>query len=122
MTEAREAALAELVPPAIMTLRAHIESGAPDAWKASVRVLELAFAKTDNVEEIRLPTDPAEIKAMDWTHMRLLAMQLTAPYARRRERRRRRRVDRFDAVASERANTVVLDLIEDDRSTPFYWP
>ena len=67
------------MPPAIVALRAHIESSAPDAWKASVRVLELAFSRTDDAEEFRLPTDPAEIAAMSWTHMRLLAMQLTAP-------------------------------------------
>ena len=67
------------MPPAITTLKAHIESGAPDAWKAGIRVLELAFAIPDNVEELRFPTDPDEIEAMDWRHMRLLAMQLTAP-------------------------------------------
>src|SRR5262245_45049596 len=79
VTEAREAALAELVPPSIATLKAHIESGAPDAWKASVRVLELAFARTDNVEQFRFPTDLAEIDAMSWKQMTFLAATLTAP-------------------------------------------
>jgi hypothetical protein len=65
--------------PAIITLKAHIESGAPDAWKASVRVLELAFARPDNDETFRFPADPAEIEAMSWKQMTFLATSLTAP-------------------------------------------
>ena len=79
VSEAREAALAELVPPSIVTLKAHIESGAPDAWKAGIRVLELAFARTDASDEFRLPSDPAEIEAMSWKQMTFLAASLTAP-------------------------------------------
>ena len=79
VTEAREAALAELVPPAIVKLRSHIQSNAGDSWKAAIRVLELAFAKTANAEELRLPTDPAEIAALSWKQMQLIAIQLTAP-------------------------------------------
>lgn len=57
---------------------AHIESDAPDAWKAGIRALELAFARTDNVEEFRFPSDLAEIEAMSWKQMTFLAASLTA--------------------------------------------
>jgi hypothetical protein len=59
----------------------HIESGAADAWKAGIRVLELAFARADNVEEFRFPTDPAEIEGMSWKQIQLLAASLTIPMA-----------------------------------------
>src|SRR5262249_7864895 len=74
--EAREAALAELVPPAIRTLRAHIESGAPDAWRASVKVLELALSGPEP-EEPSLPTDAAQVASMGWRELTLLAARLT---------------------------------------------
>jgi hypothetical protein len=74
--EARERALQALVPPAVATLKAHIESGAPDAWKASVRVLEMAFAGHD-IEEPSLPTDAADIASMGWRELTVLAARLT---------------------------------------------
>jgi hypothetical protein len=40
-------------------------------------VLELAFVRTDNVEELHVPTDPAEIERMSWKQMTLLAASLT---------------------------------------------
>jgi hypothetical protein len=76
VSEAREAALAELVPPAVATLRAHIESGAPDAWKACVRVLEMAFAGHDH-EEPSLPAEAADIASMGWRELTVLAARLS---------------------------------------------
>jgi hypothetical protein len=68
--------LEQLVPPAVATLRAHIESGAPDAWKASIRVLELAFAGYE-IEEQSLPTNAAEIASMGWRELTVLAARLS---------------------------------------------
>jgi hypothetical protein len=76
VSEAREAALSELVPLAVVSLKTHIDSGAPDAWKASVRVLELAFARPE-IEEPTRPTSAAEIASMGWRELTLLAAQLT---------------------------------------------
>jgi hypothetical protein len=78
VSEARDAALAELVPPSIVTLKAHIESGAPDAWKAGIRVLELAFARTENEELFRFPASIEEIERMSWKQLTFLATTLTA--------------------------------------------
>src|SRR5215467_13945064 len=77
VTEARQAALDELVPAAVRSLQAHIGDGDPSAWRASLRVLELAFAKSDNDEEFRFPTDLAEIEAMSWKQLTFLATALT---------------------------------------------
>jgi hypothetical protein len=77
VTEAREAALAELVPPSIARLKQHIESDAPDAWKAGIRVLELAFARTDNEETFSFPTSIEAIEAMSWKQLTFLATALT---------------------------------------------
>jgi hypothetical protein len=47
--------------------------------EASVPVLELAFARENDVEEFRFPTDLAEIEAMSWKQMTILATSLTTP-------------------------------------------
>jgi hypothetical protein len=57
-------------------LKSHIESGAPDAWKAGIRVLELAFTRSDSIEEFRFPGDLAEIETMSWKQMTFLAATL----------------------------------------------
>jgi hypothetical protein len=77
VTESREAALAELVPPSIVRLKQHIESDAPDAWKAGIRVLELAFARTDNEESFTFPTSIEAIEALSWKQLTFLATTLT---------------------------------------------
>ena len=66
----------ELVPPAVATLKAHIESGSHDAWRASVRVLELAFAGHD-IEEPTLPANAADIASMGWRDLTVLAARLS---------------------------------------------
>jgi hypothetical protein len=38
--EAREAALEELVPAAIRSLKVHLGDGNPNAWRAALRVVE----------------------------------------------------------------------------------
>jgi hypothetical protein len=65
------------VPPSIARLKEHIESDAPDAWKAGIRVLELAFARTDNEETFHFPTSIEAIEAMSWKQLSFLATTLT---------------------------------------------
>jgi hypothetical protein len=77
MAEAREAALAELLPPAIASLRAHINGGDPSAWRASLRVLELAFPRTAEPEPPELPTDVDDVLSLGWQELRLLAARMT---------------------------------------------
>jgi hypothetical protein len=44
-SEARAAALEALVPPAILSLKAHPGTGDPLAWRAALRVLEHAIGR-----------------------------------------------------------------------------
>jgi hypothetical protein len=60
-----------------VTLKAHIESGAPDAWKAGIRVLEPAFAKAESGETFRFPASIEEIERMSWTQSTFVATTLT---------------------------------------------
>jgi hypothetical protein len=54
VAEAREAALEELVPAAIRSLRAHLGDGNPNAWRAALRVVEHQLGKP--AEQTDLPT------------------------------------------------------------------
>ena len=57
--EARDAALAELVPPAILSLKAHLGTGDPLAWRAALRVLEHAIGRpAETPDEPEPPADP----------------------------------------------------------------
>ena len=57
--EARDAALAELVPPAIRSLKAHLADGDPAAWRAALRVLEHAIGRpAETLDEPEPPVDP----------------------------------------------------------------
>jgi hypothetical protein len=62
--EARAAALEELVPAAIKSLRAHLGDGDPLAWRAALRVFEHAFAgRSTSFEDEHGPgvLDPLEV-------------------------------------------------------------
>jgi hypothetical protein len=77
--EARQAALEELVPPAMKSLKAHLGDGDPDAWRAALRVFEHAFGRApDQVEEMPVLTGPDDIANLTWTQMRVIAATLTA--------------------------------------------
>ena len=72
--EARAAALEELVPPAIQSLRNHLGDGDPSAWRAALRVFERAFGPPpEPVEEPVLPTSADEIKSLGWQQLQVLA-------------------------------------------------
>jgi hypothetical protein len=76
--EARQVALAELVPPAIKSLRAHLGDGDPNAWRAALRVFEHAFGRApEQIEELPMLTDPDEIASLSWHEMRVLAASLS---------------------------------------------
>jgi hypothetical protein len=60
VTEAREAALAELVPPAITVLRQHLERGGPDAWKPALRILEHSIGRPPEAPALPVIPDTAE--------------------------------------------------------------
>jgi hypothetical protein len=76
VAEARQAALEELGPAAIRSLKEHLGNGDPSAWRASLRVLEMAFSRPED-EEPSLPTDAADITNMGWRELRILAAKLT---------------------------------------------
>jgi hypothetical protein len=75
--EARAAALEELIPSAIRSLRNHLGDGDPAAWRAALRVFELAFGPPpEPVEEPVLPTSADEISSLGWRQVQLLAARL----------------------------------------------
>jgi hypothetical protein len=51
--EAREAALEELVPAAIRSLKAHLGDGNPNAWRAALRMVENQLGKPDDQPELQ---------------------------------------------------------------------
>ena len=67
-TEAREAALEELTPLALKSLRAHLGDGDPTAWRAALRVLEYAWGKPK--EELAVELETSE-NPLDLTRMTL---------------------------------------------------
>lgn len=60
VTEARDAALAELVPPAITVLRQHLERGGADAWKPALRILEHSIGRPPDAPALPVIPDTAE--------------------------------------------------------------
>jgi hypothetical protein len=78
--EARQAALEELVPSAIKSLKAHLGDGDPDAWRAALRVFEHAFGRApEQIEEMPVISDPDDIANLSWQQMRVLAASLVGP-------------------------------------------
>lgn len=76
--EARQAALDELTPKALMVLKAHLGEGDeinPNAWPAALRVFEHAFGRAPEqaAEELALPEVAAQAAALDWRQLRMLA-------------------------------------------------
>jgi hypothetical protein len=76
--EARAAALEQLVPPAIAALRAHLGEGDPGAWRAGLKVLELAYgpAPAQQQEDVVLPEGAAEVAALSWRDLQVVAARL----------------------------------------------
>jgi hypothetical protein len=65
VSEARAAALDELVPAAVKSLKAHLGDGDPNAWRAALRVFEQAFGRpVDAGEEDVEPVDPLGVAQM----------------------------------------------------------
>ena len=63
--EAPAAALEELVPAAIKSLRAHVGDGDPGDWRAALRVFELSYGKPAETVEVELDqVDPLRIGEM----------------------------------------------------------
>src|SRR5262249_37650968 len=56
--EARAAALEELVPVAIKSLRAHLGDGDPAAWRAALRGFEHAFGRPTEFPDEPVDLDP----------------------------------------------------------------
>src|SRR4051812_27460341 len=75
--EARAAALEALVPPAIASLRAHLGDGDPAAWRAGLRVLDLAYGPAPpEQEEARLPEHALDVGALSWRELQVVAAKL----------------------------------------------
>jgi hypothetical protein len=81
--EARRAALEELVPPAIKSLRAHLGEGDPEAWRCAIRVFDHAFGRAPEQapEEITLPETKGDIANLSWAHLQILSAELVAELA-----------------------------------------
>jgi hypothetical protein len=78
--EARERALKALVPPAVAALRAHLGDGDPAAWRAGLRVLELAYgsAPPPATEDVPVPATSEDVTNLGWSQMQILAARLIA--------------------------------------------
>ena len=78
--EARERALVQLVPPALASIRAHLGDGDPAAWRAGLRVLELAYgpAPSKPAEDVVLPDNAEDVRALGWRELQLVAARLAA--------------------------------------------
>lgn len=76
--EARQAALEELVPAAIKSLRAHLGDGDPAAWRAALRVFEHAFGRApeQTPDALALPESSEEVSRLSWVQMQILAARL----------------------------------------------
>jgi hypothetical protein len=95
--------LAELVPPALASLRAHLADGNPDAWRAGLRVLELAYgpAPPQQQEDVSLPEGVADVAALSWRELQIMAA----------------RVLELPAGETEIATTNVVPLVVTDNGT-----
>jgi hypothetical protein len=79
--EARAAALEALVPPAVASLKAHLGDGDPAAWRAGLRVLELAYGPAPPVplvDDVPLPASAEDVRALGWRELRIVAAKLVA--------------------------------------------
>jgi len=69
------------MPQALRVLEAHLgtpEAPNPEGWRAAIRVFEHRFGRAPDqrVEPNGLPDDPAQIEALSWSRLQLLAAQL----------------------------------------------
>lgn len=79
--EARNMALERLIPQALKVLEAHLGDGAPEAWRAALRVFEHAYGRPmeekPEVAPERDPLDEAHLDALEravleqYPHLRL---------------------------------------------------
>jgi hypothetical protein len=69
-----------LVPPAVASLRAHLGDGDPAAWRAGLRVLELAYgpAPTPSPAEVLLPECADDVGNLGWRELQVIAARLIA--------------------------------------------
>jgi hypothetical protein len=76
-SEARAAALEELVPAAIKSLAAHLGEGDPVAWRAALRVFELSYGKPAETVELDLDVvDPLHVAEMTSAERALLVARV----------------------------------------------
>jgi hypothetical protein len=82
VAEARQAALDELVPAAVKSLKAHLGDGDPAAWRAALRVFEQAFGRPVEVpaEEVAVPDTLAEVKKLTGEQRKALRARLIAEH------------------------------------------
>ena len=65
------------MPPAVASLKAHINDDDPTAWRASLRVLELAFPRTAEPETPEMPLEVDDVLNLGWQELRVLAARMT---------------------------------------------
>src|SRR5262245_25104181 len=74
--EAREAALEQLVPKAVLVLRTHLGQGDevnPAAWRAALRVFEHAYGRAPESagEATTFPDSEEGVLALTWEQMKV---------------------------------------------------
>jgi hypothetical protein len=75
--EARQAALEELVPVAVKSLRAHLGDGDPAAWRCGIRVLELFYGRgAEPALDVALPVDAEDVTTLSWQELQILARRV----------------------------------------------
>jgi len=76
--EARERALEELVPPAVAALRSHLADGDPAAWRAALRVIELAYgaAPAPTPDDVAVPDTLVDVRSLGWQELQIVAARL----------------------------------------------
>lgn len=82
VAEARAAALEELVPAAVKSLRAHLGDGDPAAWQAALRVFEHAYGRPAEIpeEDLETPATIQEVAAMSARERRAVRARLIAEH------------------------------------------
>jgi hypothetical protein len=75
VAEARDAALEELLPAAIRSLKTHLGDGNPNAWRAALRVVEHQLGKPDEQPELGQTMDARSMTTEQRQAARMVAEQ-----------------------------------------------
>jgi hypothetical protein len=63
----------------VASLKAHLGDGDPAAWRAGLRVLELAYGPappSPSVDDVQLPGTADDVRALGWRELQVIAAKL----------------------------------------------